>query len=81
MAQTAKRVVFRSILSKEGWEVQRDGKVQATVETQRDAENQATAAAKKHNEDGGLSQVVYHKANGEIESERTYGKDPERHPG
>lgn len=81
MAETSKRVVFRSIMSKNGWEVQRDGKTQSMVETQREAEDEATAFAKKHHEDGGLSQVVYHKANGEIESERTYGKDPERHPG
>jgi len=29
----------------------------------------------------GLSQVVIHKENGIIQSERTYGKDPRRFPG
>lgn len=76
-----KRVVFRSILSKDGWELQRDGTVQTTLDTQAEAEDAATTLAKRHYADGGRSQAVFHKANGEIKSEQTYGDDPERHPG
>jgi hypothetical protein len=81
MPKQPKRQVFNSSLSKKGWIVTNGGKTQSTHETQKKAEAAAIAAAKKVYDAGGLAQAVLHKSDGTIREERTYGKDPERHPG
>jgi hypothetical protein len=76
------RQVFHSThTEKEGWHVLLNGKTVSKHETQResheDAKNRARNAFKK----GGLGQAVLHKENGTIQTEHTYGKDPERTAG
>jgi hypothetical protein len=77
----AKRQVFHSSNTKEGWVVTSEGKVVGGFNTQAEAEAEAMRLAKKAEADGGLGQAVLHKADGEIKEERTYGKDPRQHSG
>lgn len=79
---TKTRQVFHSILTKDqGWVVLLDKQVVSKHANQVHAEAAAVAEARSVYGDGGLSQAVFHKADGQIKSERTYGKDPERTPG
>jgi hypothetical protein len=75
------RRVFHSSNTKKGWVVTSEGKVVEGFNTQAEAEAEAMRLGKKAEEDGGLGQAVLHKADGEIEEERTYGEDRRRHPG
>lgn len=77
----AKRQVFHSSHTKEGWVVTSEGKVVGGFNNQAEAEAEAMRLGRKAQEEGGLGQAVLHKADGEIKEERTYGKDPERYPG
>jgi hypothetical protein len=81
MAKGKKRSVYHSILTKEGWTVMLDKAALSLHDTQRESEREAMALAKKDHAGGGLSQVVFHKSDGVISEERTYGKDPEKTPG
>ena len=81
MAKQKKRIVFRSILTKDGWAVMQEKEALSLHETQSAAEREATSLAKQEFADGGLSQVVYHKSDGEIREEHTYGNDPRKSPG
>jgi hypothetical protein len=77
-----KRTVYHSILTKDGWAVKEEGKEPRSVhETQIISETTAVRLAKEIRDGGGLAQVIFHKENGEIREEHTYGADPERHPG
>lgn len=75
------RQVFHSILTSEGWTVMLERKRLAVFKTQRDCEADAIARARKVHEGGSNSQVVFHKEDGVIREERTYGEDPERTAG
>ena len=75
------RTRFDTVQSDEGWEVKQGGKSVALHQTQEEAEEWAIKKARAIRTKGGLSQVVFHKSTGVIREERTFGKDPERHPG
>jgi uncharacterized protein YdaT len=61
------------------WRVQAQGAQRASnvVENKSEAINRARELAQKHT----LSQVVIHDQTGKIQTEYTYGKDPERYKG
>lgn len=77
----AKRQVFHSSPSKEGWKVTQSGKTLSTHDTQKQSEAAAIAAGRKAEASGGKGQAVLHKSDGTIREERTYGQDPERSKG
>jgi hypothetical protein len=77
----AKRQVFHSSNTKEGWVVTFEGKVVGGLKDQRKPKPRQCGLARKAETDGGLGQAVLHKADGEIKEERTYGQDPRQHPG
>jgi hypothetical protein len=79
MAKT--RHVFHSVNRKGSWTVTRSNRAVSTHETQAESEREARRLARSAFEDGGLGQAVLHRADGEIRTEHTYGKDPERFPG
>jgi hypothetical protein len=79
MART-RRAVFHSSLTKMGWAVIKGGQTVSRHRNQKDAEFAATSAGRNMRENGGLGRVVLHKSDGTIREERTYRKDPERHP-
>ncbi|MCY1057140.1 DUF2188 domain-containing protein [Nannocystis sp. SCPEA4] len=63
----------------EGWQGKVEGAQRASVvaPTKEEALQRTIELAKKQE----LGQVVIHKGNGRIQSERTYGKDPRRSKG
>lgn len=75
----SKRTVYH-VTKGEDWRITKAGadRASATAETKAEAIHRAVELAKNV---GGLSQVKIHRQNGTIESERTYGKDPEKYPG
>jgi hypothetical protein len=81
MPKQPTRPVFNSSLSKKGWIVTKCGKTISSHGSQKESEAAAIAAAREVYDGGGLGQAVLHKKDGTIREERTYGKDPERHPG
>ncbi|MEN6537882.1 MAG: DUF2188 domain-containing protein [Bryobacteraceae bacterium] len=76
----AKRTVYHVAPTEEGWKVEKEHaqRASATADTKAEAIARAVELAKNAS---GLSQVKIHKGNGVIESERTYGADPEKYPG
>jgi hypothetical protein len=76
-----KRKVFHSSLTKSGWAVTEGGETVSRHANQKQSEAAATAAGREAFGGGGLGQAVLHKSDGTIREERTYGKDPARHPG
>jgi hypothetical protein len=77
----AKRQIFHSIKTMDGWVVKRDGGKVSTHGSQEACEAAAIQAGRKAYKDGGLGQAVLHKSDGTIREERTYGGDPEKTPG
>ncbi|MBB5577812.1 DUF2188 domain-containing protein [Rhizobium sp. BR 318] len=77
----AKREVFHSSPSQEGWKVTSGGKTISTHKTQAEAEGAATAAGRAAHNKGALAQAVLHRSDGTIREERTYGDDPRKTPG
>jgi len=77
----AKRHVFHSSLTKQGWAVTEGGETVSRHRNQKEAETATRNAGRKAYSEGGLGQAVLHKSDGTIREERTYGKDPERTPG
>jgi hypothetical protein len=75
----SKRVVYH-VTKGEDWRIAKEGseRASATAPTKAEAIQRAVELAKGV---GGLSQVKIHRQDGTIESERTYGKDPEKYPG
>lgn len=81
MPKQPKRRVFHSIQTKVGWQVKENGRTVSSHATQAQSHAAAIAAGRLAHEGGGLGQAVLHKSDGTIGEERTYGRDPERHPG
>lgn len=77
----AKRSVFHSVPSKDGWRVTQSKETVSVHKTQKEAEAAATAAGRAAEQAGGKGQAVLHKADGTIREERTYGADPTKTPG
>ncbi|RUW49793.1 DUF2188 domain-containing protein [Mesorhizobium sp. M1A.F.Ca.ET.072.01.1.1] len=77
----AKRSVFHSSPTKDGWKVTQSGKTISTHETQKASEAAAIKAGHAAQNAGGLGQAVLHKSNGQIREERTYGADPAKSKG
>lgn len=73
----AKRSVYHSIKDKDGWKVVLDGKDVSRHDTQLQAEERARKLGKAAQDKGGLGQAVFHRVDGQIAEERTYGADPE----
>ncbi len=59
---------------REGWDIKEEGQDRAESHHQRKQE--AVIIARKMAKSHPLGQVVIHKADGSVEEERTYGKDP-----
>jgi len=78
---TDRKVFHSTHTSGEGWHVALNGKTLSKHLTQNESHEAAKAYARKAYEDGDLGQAVLHKENGTIQTEHTYGKDPERTPG
>ena len=72
----ARRAVFHSVPTKDGWKVERSGQTISKHNTQKAAEAAAIKAGHKAENQGGLGQAVLHKSDGTIREERTYGSDP-----
>lgn len=64
---------------KGGWDVKKEGggRASAHSETKADAVDRGRELAKK----APLGQIKIHKQDGKIQTEHTYGQDPERYPG
>lgn len=77
----AKRSVFHSVPSKDGWKVTHNNVTVSNHTTQKAAEAAATAAGRAAEKAGGKGQAVLHKSDGTIREERTYGADPRKTPG
>lgn len=77
----AKRSVFHSSPSKDGWKVTQSGNTVSTHPTQKASEAAATAAGRAAEKAGGKGQAVLHKSDGTIREERTYGADPQKSKG
>ena len=78
----SERRIFHSILTKaDGWVVKSEGKIVSKHKSQEESEAAAIVAGNRVHDAGGLAQAVFHKQDGTIREERTYGKDPERTPG
>jgi hypothetical protein len=77
----AKRSVFHSAPSKDGWKVTQSKETISTHKTQKAAESAAVAAGRAALASGGKGQAVLHKSDGTIREERTYGADPKKTPG
>jgi uncharacterized protein YdaT len=75
----SKRQVYHVTPHEKGWQVKKEKAERATSihETKEEAVRSAVALAKGT----GLGQVKIHKRTGEIQEERTYGKDPEKYRG
>jgi 2-oxo-4-hydroxy-4-carboxy--5-ureidoimidazoline (OHCU) decarboxylase len=74
-----KRTVYH-VTKGEDWRIAKAGadRASATAETKAEAIQRAVELAKNT---GRLAQVRIHRQDGTIQSERTYGKDPEKYPG
>lgn len=72
--------VFHSILTKDGWTVTLKNRTVSRHRTQKESEMAATAAGRNAHAKGGLGQAVFHKADGSIREERTYGSGRNRPP-
>ena len=77
----ASRAVFHSVNRKGTWTVTRSNQAVSTHDTQLESETAARRLGRSAFERGGLGQAVLHRSDGEIRTEHTYGKDPERFPG
>jgi len=71
----AKRQVFHSVPTGNGWAVKQSGEVVSKHRTQATSEA-AIKAGHRAQDGGGLGQAVLHKSDGRIREERTYGSDP-----
>ena len=76
------RHVFHSMLTPhDGWVVLLAKEVQSKHANQLEAEAAANAKSHAFYEAGGLGRAVFHKADGTIREERTYGEEYESTPG
>ncbi len=76
----SKRTVYHVVKGDDEWSIKKQGadRASATAENKAQAIQRAVELAKNT---GGLAQVKIHHQDGTIQSERTYGKDPEKYPG
>jgi len=63
-----------------GWVVKEGGETLSRHRNQREAEVAACLAGRRAYLAGGLGKAVFHKSDGTIREERTYGRDQERQP-
>lgn len=63
------------------WNVTSDGEVVSSHRTKQVAVDNAAQKGRGIEQRGGEAQVVIHKQDGVIQSERTYGNDPKKTPG
>jgi hypothetical protein len=77
--RVSKRQIYHVTPHEKGWQVKKEGAERAASihPTKEEAIRDAVTLAKKAD----LGQVKIHKRTGEIQEERTYGKDPERYRG
>lgn len=75
----AKRNVYHVVPGKKGWDVKKEGNQRASknTNTKKDAVDWSREKAKSEKP----AQVKIHKNDGSIQTEHTYGKDPEKYPG
>jgi hypothetical protein len=75
----SKRSVIHVVPNDEGWGVKRQGAGRASSnhETKQEAVDEARRIAKQEQP----SQVKIHRGDGEIQTEHTYGNDPEKYKG
>jgi uncharacterized protein YdaT len=74
------RVTYHVVASRSGgWNVKRENaqRASATTDTKREAIDRARDLAKAQD----LGQVIVHRSDGVIQTEWTYGQDPEKHRG
>jgi hypothetical protein len=65
----------------DAWHLERAGNALGTFETKIDAENAGKSKCKAVYERRMNSQLIVHRKDGSIETEYTYGHDPESSPG
>lgn len=65
--------------SRGGWDVQAEGSKRASAHT--DNKTDAVVRGKELAKAADLGQIKIHKQDGTIQTEHTYGKDPERYKG
>jgi len=78
---TRKCEVFHSSLTRTGWVVREGGETISLHRNQKEAEMAARLASRKVYLSGGIAQAVFHKVDGSVREKRSYGRDPEHHPG
>lgn len=66
------RTTIRVVPNNGNWSVKKDGQVVSNHRKKENAVQSGTAVAKKQDN----SQIVIHKKNGQIQTEHTYGNDP-----
>jgi hypothetical protein len=64
---------------KGGWDVKKEGGQRASAHL--DKKTDAMAKGKELAKAAGLGQIKIHGQDGQIQTEHTYGKDPEKYPG
>lgn len=74
--KTTRREVFHSSLTRLGWVVKEGGETLSRHRSQKEAELAARLACRKAYLSGGLAQAVFHKSDGSIREERSYGRAP-----
>jgi len=80
-ATMARRQVFHSSPTKDGWKVTQSREILSTHSTQKEAEAAAIKAGRAAQAAGSTAQAVLHKSDGTIREERTFGNDPRRSKG
>ena len=75
------RAVFHVVHDQraDAWKVERDGSKRAVATA--DTKDEAVTAARERANENGFGQVVVHRMDGSIETEYTYGADPQTTPG
>ncbi|MGN6518781.1 MAG: DUF2188 domain-containing protein [Dokdonella sp.] len=63
------------------WHLEHEGEDVGAFDTKAEAEEAGKARGNALWDSGKTAQLVVHREDGSIETEYTYGKDPERHPG
>lgn len=80
MADMTKRKVYHVIPNSDsGWDVQKEGSKRPSGHF--DKKSDAVSRGKELAKSGPLGQIKIHKGDGKIQTEHTYGQDPERYKG
>ena len=75
----ADRKKYHVVPDGDGWAVKLEGGQRASAKAVRKVD--AVARGKELAKKAPLGQIIIHKQDGKIQTEHTYGEDPERHPG